>query len=689
MKRSTALLLASGAMAAAVASRRVEDLRALKAHIPGDVPEDHEDNTFGLPDGAPIRKKMRAFFQDQLKQIVGEVPTLGRPLDDPLPRFSSWTEPMASAMTPLLGVYWDRAGKSLRSRIGLDPTDWRVTDPNVHRAIQDQAIRFCRKTNATTDLGIAEARDAVREQIARGLIGEGETVDQLTNRIRGIFTRASKSRAEMIGRTEASRAIHEATIQSARQSRVVGRKHWLLSANACPYCKAIAAEHPEGISLDSQFGVRGNDPDYSSIHYPPLHPNCRCSMTFELIDEPDQPQPEKAKKEESASDRSGQSSGSGSGSGGGSRFAGGVAKAGRRVAAYVAVGAAVPVARLTIQQAVRIQRKRVAREFESRVIGGHGLQPATPNDKPLLHRVAEPIPKGPIQDRIKAYMDGAGKMKLERLANLDADYDRDLAAVEKARTEALKSLDTLRRRKGYSAEETMAVDAKVQELTDRRDAYKDSLRRNAFRVAEAIAIPTAERALISTRMVTKGRAVPLVSREAEGWLGQVLAQDDLNPKGIKVEYGALKGANARAYYSDKNRRVNLSGAEPTSTIVHEFGHAIEHQWPEIAARSAEFLDYRVSGEQLRSLRSLFPKRNYDASERGRKDRFGQAFDKDAVEAWYCGKEYRHNPRKPDTRYATEILSMGLEKLITDPVKFAKKDPEFCAYILGILDGSLR
>ena len=50
-------------------------------------------------------------------------------------------------------------------------------------------------------------------------------------------------------------------------------------------------------------------------------------------------------------------------------------------------------------------------------------------------------------------------------------------------------------------------------------------------------------------------------------------------------------------------------------------------------------------------------------------------------AFYTGKEY------PDK--ATEIVSMGLELLYEDPYNFAKADPEFFDFIMGILDGELR
>jgi hypothetical protein len=66
--------------------------------------------------------------------------------------------------------------------------------------------------------------------------------------------------------------------------------------------------------------------------------------------------------------------------------------------------------------------------------------------------------------------------------------------------------------------------------------------------------------------------------------------------------------------------------------------------------------------------------------------FDQAFT--VEQAYYIGRDYK-NLKRHTSLYPTEILSMGMERLIVDPITFAERDPEFCSFILGILDGSLR
>ena len=255
---------------------------------PGDADDPHEANTWDLPDGNPIRRRIKQFARRQLRKILGTVPEIGAPLPPAFPPLADWTDPMASAMTPLISAYWDEAGKTTRARLGLDPDAWEVHDPRLHEKIRGAALAFCAETNATTDGDLAAALDRLRDELAAGLVDAGEAIPELTARVQAVFTRLSTWRAEMIARTEAARAVHAASLESARESGVVAGKKWLVSAGSCPKCQAIASEvnGERGIPLDQPFasGV-GKDPAYANVPHPPLHPHCRCSLVFVLSPE--------------------------------------------------------------------------------------------------------------------------------------------------------------------------------------------------------------------------------------------------------------------------------------------------------------------------------------------------------------------------------------------------------------------
>jgi hypothetical protein len=117
-------------------------------------------------------------------------------------------------------------------------------------------------------------------------------------------------------------------------------------------------------------------------------------------------------------------------------------------------------------------------------------------------------------------------------------------------------------------------------------------------------------------------------------------------------------------------------------MVHEYGHAIDHQ-VKVGDRAANessqaFLKHRVGDEVAVDMHKKF--QSGDPGEMGRKDRFRDAMGSD-YSAHYAGKDYGKD--------ASEITSMGLQKLHEDPVKFVRADREYARHIFGILDGSLR
>lgn len=138
-----------------------------------------------------------------------------------------------------------------------------------------------------------------------------------------------------------------------------------------------------------------------------------------------------------------------------------------------------------------------------------------------------------------------------------------------------------------------------------------------------------------------------------------------------------KTPDGREFYV--NGQLALTENTPARVAVHEYGHHLEETVPGVKEAVKEFLAHRVGNEKPVALTKVAPGQGYARDEKGRKDDFDKAFTKE--EAYYVGKHYPTGE--------TEILSMGLEKLHTDPVGFAKNDPEYYHFVVGILDGSLR
>ena len=255
---------------------------------PGDIDDDDENNTFQLPDGRPVRRQLKRWFGRQLQTILGSVPDIGAPLPAAFPSLADYDDPMASAMTPLISGYWDEGGKVTRARLGLDPLDWRVHDPHLHDTIKNASLDFCKETNETTAKNLGDALDELRKELITGLVTQGDSIPELTKRVMGVFENCEKFRAERIARTEASRAVHAASLESAKESGVCEGKKLLISGNSCPLCHEVAAAWPKGLPLDGTFATVGKNPEYSTVRMPPIHPYCRCSTTYVLTEEYEQ-----------------------------------------------------------------------------------------------------------------------------------------------------------------------------------------------------------------------------------------------------------------------------------------------------------------------------------------------------------------------------------------------------------------
>lgn len=255
---------------------------------PGREPE----NTYGLPTGKPLERQLRSWMDRQRKEVLGTIPELGTELPARFPPLTNYDDPMARAMTPLLGSYWDESGRETRARLGLDPDEWKVTNPHTKAQIESQSIHLCRSTNETTTRSLNDALAALRSELIAGIVENGETLDQLAARVNSVFDGAERWRARRIAATEASRAVHGAQAQSAIESGVVAGFEWLLSADACPLCQAVA-EKVKRVRIGGAFAVLGSDPYYATVRHPPVHPSCQCAMTEVLTPEyggPDDPQ---------------------------------------------------------------------------------------------------------------------------------------------------------------------------------------------------------------------------------------------------------------------------------------------------------------------------------------------------------------------------------------------------------------
>ena len=152
----------TAALTAIAAARQV--LRARTPGTPaGDADEQHEDNTYNLPEGRPIRRAFKRFARRQLKKILAAVPEIGALLPARIPSLADWSDPMASAMTPLVSLYWDEAGQTPGPAWGWIRTSGRFTTRTYTRSSGSRLSGFVnRRTRRPTRNWGKPSRNSVR-----------------------------------------------------------------------------------------------------------------------------------------------------------------------------------------------------------------------------------------------------------------------------------------------------------------------------------------------------------------------------------------------------------------------------------------------------------------------------------------------------------------------------------------------
>lgn len=668
-------------------------------------------NPHDLPQGEPIRKTLLQWFRIQRKEILGTMPAVGT--GEVPTKFSlttDYNDRMASAMTPILGVYWQEAGKEVRERLGLDPDEWKVTDPNLAKAIEAQAFDFCEATNKTTDLELSQALAKLRAELKAGILDEGETLKQLTDRVQGIFDNAERYRARRIAATEASRALHSAEVLSAAESGVVAGFEWLASGDACPICQQIAAKAPR-VKLGDRFAEIGDHPTYKDIRHPPAHPHCQCSLLEVLLPEYGGPESVEWAKPLIQPKPEGWD------------------------------GEVAPV------KPKRLAVKPIKPKPEPKAIshGGKTKPPKTPK---------QVAPKrwttGPIESRIAGYMDAEGEalrqrllaelkdFKSEPVGNIGKQMAEHLAKnLEKraaiagirqklsddidARTKRIAELEALPKpwseeTKGKLAFLYKANDhdrsafLKTFDESNRLDTARQKLeaqirgleRTQASDVVKRVlGLPEADQVAVNRQPVPAHlgqfwldkESTPNLSSKQEknyehaaAFIRAITAKSGLHKEaegGVTVqvmEFNSGRAKGQRAYCHSPGRflgAVHVAAWNEPRVMAHEIGHQVEIALGAEEAATA-WVWHRTRNTPAIKMNRLG--QGYSDDEVGNEDEFGSLFGGNRNSAAYLGKTYKNGQ--------TEVLSMLTELLYADPAQLCK-DPEAFGLLIGILRDRIR
>lgn len=236
----------------------------------------------------------------------------------------------------------------------------------------------------------------------------------------------------------------------------------------------------------------------------------------------------------------------------------------------------------------------------------------------------------------------------------------EIETLEAACKQAKEELEKI-----YRTNDKPAILAQLNKFTEADKALRKARVYIGAQLAEDVGVKA--KANVAAVMSTENKGIEDKATQAVEWLSRLLSEKHGKSVTVKIDQSVKDGA----YYSRVSKTCFFTQSDDIGTHLHEMGHKLEDDLPKLHDLCKGFLHHRGGTEVSKwvGFRNI--------SEIGVEDDWKKVFGERA--ARYAGKYYDG---------ATEILSMGMEKLYNDPLGFAKKDPEYFKFIVGVLRGDL-
>ena len=221
----------------------------------------------------PVENYMRKYFRDQEKEVMRNFDTQFRRIEGATSGMSrnkmnqwieekaafdsinidvrKWDETLTEGLTPFMTLAVETAGQDAIELLDVG------FEFDVHNEISEAMIgQHIRKIVGVVN---PETHQAIRAALQTGF-DNGETMNQIAERIRNEFDFAKQVRSLRIARTEINAATNLGNLEGYKQSGVVEGKEWINGAGARESHLIAGATYREGgsvgpIKLDEYFDV--------------------------------------------------------------------------------------------------------------------------------------------------------------------------------------------------------------------------------------------------------------------------------------------------------------------------------------------------------------------------------------------------------------------------------------------------
>lgn len=268
-------------------------------------------------------------------------------------------------------------------------------------------------------------------------------------------------------------------------------------------------------------------------------------------------------------------------------------------------------------------------------------------------------------------------IRMQELSNVIDDPDIDLEVKERLVPEFNKlsaEVQELRKRSNVAVAKLMQ---ERRDIFDEEDAVDDAARNYIYsrlKVKDDEGVNTTMEYKIDVKVSSEPKDVA-ATEDGAHFVSSIWHRGVGNYHEVEFQDAPEPPVGRWASHYTANGVYLRQGAY-RPTVVHELGHWIEDNDPEVHKVIEEFLRRRW-GQGLPQW--LGP--GYDQHEVAIADKFRSA---------YVGKVYViGGGDKDDPLYASEVLSMGLQYLFENPVEFARDDPDMFEFIVNLVLDNLK
>lgn len=291
----------------------------------------------------------------------------------------------------------------------------------------------------------------------------------------------------------------------------------------------------------------------------------------------------------------------------------------------------------------------------------------TGDKKDIIQKMSSDVKKqiNKISSRNDNLVNQINKIDTSRFAELKKEDEEIIKQQTELSNRSLK-LD-------WSDPARKEIRSQFEELAKRRGEIKQEKRELEIKTAQEVSKILQVKNGVSLNTHCSAKMQPITDK-LKNCLDGVIPDSNFNNAEMTV-----RAHGGRAFHSGST--INISSNEDIGTAIHETMHHLEEHSEHVLMNSLAFATSRTEGEKQASLKRLTGL-SYKSSEVCKKDNFFNP---------YCGKLYDvfgGRDKKFVNSYASEIMSMGVQELFTNPKEFAKNDREYFDFVVANLQGNL-